>query len=327
MRKCTSTRGGEPTGPDWPRAGKGILLVGIACFLFLNSLGRLPWSFWLDAIALWPLLIISAGIHIAFEKSRAAWLVLFGPLGILAGLAWLATGARPGLPSGPWEPVAAARPEAAESLELDATLVGARLWLQATGDMRPDQLVAGRSLRLNQNARLETETDGRTARAHVNGGRRGGTFFFLPRPREHWDLRVPAELPLRVHVRGAGVGGRLDLTGAALETARGEGVFIGFDLRLPAPRRDTEIRMNGVFNSLTVTVPEGTPVKVHGTGLPFNVIDRGVAGAEGRPGYQVRLEGIFCAVDVLTDPAIRPEPLPEPAAPSPAAPPSPSPSS
>jgi hypothetical protein len=311
MNEDASTGVGTRRPADWPRAAEGILLVGIACFLFLNSTGALPWSFWLDAIALWPLLLISAGARIAFEKSRAPWLVLLGPMAILGGLAWLASGARPGLPSGPWEPVFAGRPAAVESVELTASLAGARLRLETTDDMPPDRLVDGRSFRHNQDARFATETEGGVARVHLKGGRRSGTFFFLPRPREHWDLRLPRQLPVRVHVRGAGIGGRLDLTAASFQGARGEGVFIGLDARLPAPRRDTEIRMNGVFNSLTLTVPEGTPVRVRGPGLPFNVVDRGVAGSAGRPGYDVHVDGIFNAVDVLTDRSISPEPPPE----------------
>jgi len=73
--------------------------------------------------------------------------------------------------------------------------------------------------------------------------------------------------------------------------------------------------MNGVFNSLTLTVPEGTPVRVHGPGLPFNAVDRGVRGAQGRPGYDVSVQGVFSAVDVITDRTISPEPPAAPAAP------------
>ena len=97
------------------------------------------------------------------------------------------------------------------------------------------------------------------------------------------------------------MGGDLDLTAAPLEGLATEGVFIGVEARLPAPRKDTEIRMNGVFNSLSLSVPEGTPVRVHGAGLPFNAVDRGVHGAEGRPGYDVSVQGIFSAVEVRTD--------------------------
>jgi hypothetical protein len=309
MSKCAPQGGSPRPRPDWPRAAHGILLIGIACFLLLNSMGRLPWSFWLDAIALWPLLIVSMGANIAFEKSRAPWLVLLGPAAILGGLAWLATGARPGLPSGPWAPEVATRPAGIESLELKTSLVGARLRVEGT-DVPADRLVDGRSFRRNEHASLQTSTDGTLARVEIKTGSRRGRFFVLPRPREHWDLRLPRELPLRVYLQGVGIGGQLNLTRQLVQGARAEGVFIGLEARLPAPPQDTALRMNGVFNSLTLTVPEGTPVRVHGPGAPFNLVDRGVAGAPGRPGYDVHVDGIFNAVAVLTDANISSEPPP-----------------
>jgi hypothetical protein len=321
MRQRTPNRASEPR--DWPRASGGILLAGIAVFLLLNSTGRLPWSFWLDAIALWPLLVISFGVRIAFEKSRAPWLVLLGPVVILGGLAWLASGARPGLPTGPWRAETVGRPAGTEKVELSAVLAGARLWVETTEDIPADRLLDGRSLRRRDGAEIETDAEGTLARVRLKGTSRGGSFFFLPRPRQHWDLRLPRTLPVRFHVQGAGVGARLDFAGALFEGARTEGVFIGIEARLPAPRRPTEVRMNGVFNALTLSVPEGTPVRVHGQGLPFNAVDRGVEGTPGRPGYDVYVDGIFNAVDVTSDGSLSPDPPAEPAAP---AHPSPSPS-
>jgi hypothetical protein len=325
MSCCGPTAGGEKPGADWARAAEGIQLAGIAVFLLLNTMGYLPWSFWLDAISLWPLLIMSAGIRIAFEKTRARWLVLAGPALILGGLAWLASGARPEAPAGPWEPVTLARPAGADRAELRADLAGARLRLALAADLPGDRLVDGQSVADRSWSRLEADVDGGTARIRLDSGTRHG-FVFVPRRRERWDLRLPNVLPLRVRVRGAGVGGDLDLTAGAFEGLRTEGVFIGIDARLPAPRNDTQIEVNGVFQSLDLVVPEGTPVRVHGPGLPFNAVSRGVRGIEGRPGYDVQVHGVFHAVEVRTDRAISPEPPPLPslpAAPAPSPPGSP----
>jgi hypothetical protein len=114
------------------------------------------------------------------------------------------------------------------------------------------------------------------------------------------------------------VGVDLDLTAGTVEGVRTDGIFIGVEARLPAPRQETELRMKGVFNSLELVVPEGTPVRVRGAGLPFNIVDRGTRGIEGRPGYDVQVEGIFSAVEVRTDRSISPDPPPLPS-PSPAA--------
>ncbi len=306
------TPGPERTGADWARAAEGIQLAGIAVFLLLNTTGYLPWSFWLDAIALWPLLIMSAGIRIAFEKTRARWLVLAGPVLVLGGLTWVASGARPERAPGPMQPEAADRPAGVDRVELEAKLLGARLNVAAATQMPPGRLVDGASNASHEKARLKVETEGTLARVQVDGGRHGPVF--LPRPRERWDLRLPAELPIRLKVSGAGVGGSVDLTAGTTEGLQTDGVFIGVEARLPAPRENTRIRMNGVFNALTLVVPEGTPVRVQGPGLPFNAIDRGTRGKEGRPGYDVQVQGIFSAVDVRTDGSIPPEP---PAPPSP----------
>ena len=193
-----------------------------------------------------------------------------------------------------------------------ANLAAARLHLVSAADVPADRLVDGRALRGADSARLEIEKDGSIARVRLEGGKLRG-IVFVPRPRDYWDLRLPRELPVSVQVRGAGVGARLDFTAGGFRGARAEGVFIGLDARLPAPRRDTEVTIDGVFNSLTLHVPEGTPVRVHGQGLPFNAIERGLPGIPGRPGYDVRAKGIFSAVAALTDPAISPVPPPEPA--------------
>ena len=323
MSCSTATPGAARQGADWARAAEGIQLAGIAMFLLLNTMGYLPWSFWLDAIALWPLLVISAGIRIAFDRTRAPWLVLAGPVLILGGLAWLASGARPEAPAGPWKPEVADRPEGVERVSLMTKLVGARLRVAAVTQMPAGRLVDGGSIASHESARLDTDMDGRLARVRLQGGERHGVVF-LPRRKERWDLRLPAELPLRLRIAGAGVGGDLDFAAGTFEGLQTEGVFIGVDARLPAVRQETDIRMNGVFNSLNLTVPEGTPVRVHGAGLPFNAVDRGVRGVEGRPGYDVHMQGIFSAVEVRTDRAISPDPPPLPASPPPAVAPVPS---
>ena len=309
MTRCGGPNDVERQGANWSKAAEGIQLAGFAVFLLLNTTGVLPWSFWLDAIALWPLLIMSAGVKIAFEKSRARWLVLLGPAIILGGLAWLASGHRPEAPAGPWEAENLSRPEGTQKINLETALAGARLRLTTSDDLPQDRLVEGRSQGRGNNVRFEVDTEEGTANVHLGGGKKHNVVF-LPRPREHWDLRLPTRLPLRIRITGAGVGGDLDLTPAPLEGLSTDGVFIGVDARLPAPRKDTEIRMNGVFNSLSLSVPEGTPVRVHGPGLPFNAVDRGVRGTQGHPGYDVNVQGIFSAVEVRTDRAISAEPPP-----------------
>jgi hypothetical protein len=200
-----------------------------------------------------------------------------------------------------------ARADGVTRVEVELRVAAARLRLAAAADLPAGQLVEGRSLHGRSGSRLETTQEGNTAQVRLLGGA-GSGLVFLPRPRDSWDLRVARDLPLSLNLKAAGVGARFDLTAGSFEGAHTEGVFLGLEARLPAPPRDIEISMNGVFNSLIVAVPAGTPVRVHGQGLPFNAVASGLPGAPGRPGYDVHLKGIFSAVETVVDPAIDPGP-------------------
>jgi hypothetical protein len=292
----------EPARPraDWARAAEGIQLAGIAVFLLLNTTGVLPWSFWVDAIALWPVLIMSAGIRVAFEKSGVPWLLLAGPALVLGSLAWVASGSRLDVAAGPWQPQRSARPEGTSNLDLAADLVGSRLQIESA-TLPAATLVDGRSLAGEGDARISVEKSGDTAQLRLRGAH--PRVFFLPGRKQRFELQLPSDLPLRFRVSGAMVRSQLDLSRGSFRGGRIEGVFLATSLLLPRPSEPQRIRVGGVFNSLTLRVPEGTPVRVHGPGLPFNAVDRGSAGDPGRPGYDVNVEGIFTAVDVLDVPA------------------------
>jgi hypothetical protein len=311
MDQPAATQPARPNA-DWARAAEGIQLAGIAVFLLMNTMGVLPWSFWVDAIALWPVLIMSAGVRIAFEKTRAPWLLLIGPVLVLGSLAWVASGSRLDVATGPWQQQRVARPEGTSNVELAADLFGTRLQVESAANLPRATLVDGRSLSGDAGARIAVEKRDDDAQVRLKGGH--PRVFFLPGRRQRWELQFPAELPLRFRVNGVMVRSRIDLSRGSFTGGRLEGVFLATDLRLPTPSAPQRIKVGGVFNSLTLTVPEGTPVRVHGPGLPFNALDRGGAGTPGRPGYEVNVEGIFTAVDVLTEPA------PADASPTPAAP-------
>lgn len=282
---------------DWRRAAEGLQLAGFAVFLLLNTTGVLPWSFWLDAIALWPVLVMSAGLRMAVDRTRLPWLQILGPALVLGALAWLATAQRPILPVRDWQAVTVARPQGAERYRLEGSLLGTRL-AAATGPVAPGTLAEGRMASRRGTARLDAPVDGTTAGLRVQGPRRGGPFLWMPGASDHWDLRMTDALPLTVKLGGAMSRVSLDLTSGRLERGAIEGVFLGTELRLPRPEKDTEFRIGGVFNAITVSVPEGTPVRVHGPGLPFNIVDRGTTGTG--PGYDVQVGGIFSAATVET---------------------------
>lgn len=279
---------------DWVRAAKGIELAGIALFLLLNTSGVLPWSFWLEALSLWPLLIMSGGIRIAFEKSRVPWAVLLGPALVLGGLAWVASGARADVPIGRWQSETKPRPGGAERLRLTTNLAGSRLEV-VSGDIDPKLIVDARSVGRPGNAAVDVSEEHGIARVALKGGWSQG--LTLPR-KQRWDLRLPASLPVALDLRGAGVRSSVDLSRGHVEDGRIDGVFLATELRLPAPEATVKLVLNGVFNALHVVVPPGVPVRVEGAGLPFNAVQRDARGSADTPGYELKVTGIFSAVSV-----------------------------
>ena len=95
-------------GVDWVRLADGVFLTGLGVFAYLNATGRLPWTFWFDALTLWPIMLVTAGLRIAFNHTRRAWLIVLGPLTVLGLLAGMASGRLSGAP-GTWQPVSEAR--------------------------------------------------------------------------------------------------------------------------------------------------------------------------------------------------------------------------
>ena len=295
---------GEPLQADWKRAADGIGMAGIAVFLLLNTTGVLPWSFWIDAIALWPLLIMSAGVKIAFEKTRAPWLVLFGPAIVLGGLAWMATGTRTDIPAGPWKAEGPLpRPEGAKRVRLDLDLFGSRLQV-VSRELEAGALADARSIERLASASLEVKREDETAHVRLDSGTKNG-IVVLPGRRQRWELGVPSDLPLDYELRGAMVRSSFDLTHSRLQGGGINGVFLITRLTLPAVESPVKLRVNGVFNVLRVSVPHGTPVRVRGTGFPFNLVKRRVVGDPERPGYEIQVDGIFNAVAVDPRPETR----------------------
>jgi hypothetical protein len=293
-------RPAPPPRTDWRRLADGLLLIGLGIFVLLNTTGHLPWTFWYDALTLWPILLVTAGLRIAVERTRVAWLMLLGPVIVLSTLAGVAGGRLDNAP-GPWRPVSEARPPDARQLTLRAALASSRLDVAA----RPADagiLVEGRQGSRANQARIETKVEGSEATVTLVPGSRGWDAA-RPGRLSRWELGVPESLPLTIDVDGAMIGGRFDLGRGQVAKATFDGAFIGADLHLPKPTGRVQLRIHGVFNMVDLFVPEGTPVRVHGPGFPFNIVDRGSGDPKdpATPGYDVDFGGVFCRIGVTRE--------------------------
>jgi hypothetical protein len=283
----------------WPKVAEGINLVGIGCFLLATTMGVLPWSFWGDALALWPVLIIAVGIRVAFERTRAPWLVLLSPVLILGSLWWIAQAPRVEAPVSEWVARSAERPKEAEAYTFEAHLARARFDLEAR-ELKEGLLVDGRTGFRRERGSLEVRGDDREPRIRISTGNLQG-WSVISGTRQRWELGLSEALPLRLEIRGAMNRGRAALGRAHLSEARVEGAFNDIAFELPRPEALVPLRFRGAFNNLRIVVPRGTVVRVRRDG-PFNVIERDRATASGGtsdgPGYELRVDGAFNHVSV-----------------------------
>ena len=290
---------------DWARIADGVFLIGLGVFALLNASGHLPWTFWYDALTLWPIVLVSAGLRIAVERTRVAWLVLLGPLAVLATLAGVAGGRLDSAP-GPWQPVSVTRAEGAKRLTLRAALASSRIDVAARS-LDGAALVAGRQGSRASRAQVETKLEGDEAKVTLLGGNHGWDSI-RPGRLSRWELGVPQALPLRIDLDGAMIGARFDLAQGSIEGGSFDGAFLGLDLHLPRPKARVKLEIHGVFNMVDVFVPAGTPVRVHGPGFPFNLVDRGTGDPKdpATPGYEVIFAGVFSRVGVNEEGVVAP---------------------
>lgn len=288
-------------GVDWGRLADGVFLAGLGVFAYLSASGRLPWTFWFDVLTLWPIMLVTAGLRIAVGHTRQAWMVVLGPLVVLGLLAGMASGRLSGNP-GAWQAFAEPHGAGATRVVLSGKLASSRIELVAQ-PLPEGVAVQGRRGSRADKARVERTKDEKTDRiALVNGDY--GLAGALPGRMSRWELAVTDAVPVGVRLEGAMVGSSIDLSRGALADATFAGVFLGAEMRLPRPKAPVKVTVKGVFNAVELIVPRGTPVRVHGPGLPANVLDRGGdldPSDPANPGYEVRVEGIFSRLGVTTE--------------------------
>jgi len=284
----------------------GIGLAGFGVFFLLAANHGLPDGFWLDALSFWPVLLVSAGIRVIFERSPLPWGVVLGPIVVLGTLSWLAWGHPPRVaPPGEWRDVAATRPEGVRAIRLDVEGAGARVRVDARA-LPSATLATGRVASRGDRARLRETSDDHTVALRMEG--QTGGVVFLPGRKAEWELAVADDVPIEVSLNTIMGRSELRLEGGEVSAVDADGAFQVIVLRLPAPKRRVGIDLGGPFSAYRVIVPDGTRVHL-GDHFPMSLLSRGPARdeplAEDEPGYDVTFGGPFGSL------TIEEEPLPE----------------
>ncbi len=206
---------------EWRRVADGVFLAGLGVFFLLATSRGLPDGFWVEAMSLWPVLLVSCGIRIVFEKTRLAYGMVLGPAVVLGTLFWLAWGDRPQLPPpGEWQALSVDRPEGVDRAKVLVHLGGVSVDLDAR-PLPPTLLAEGRAAPRDTATRLRLTDEEGEATLQLKGRRRD--FLLVGLRHEVWELGVTNELPLSLDVSGGAVRADFDLRRAMRPTASCEG--------------------------------------------------------------------------------------------------------
>ena len=282
----------------WSRVPRGIYFVGCGTFLFLNTQGIVPWSFWREALSYWPVCLVALGLRLTFERSRAPGLVILGPLLVLGTLTWVALQSPPAWDE-KWEAVRAERAGEVDRWTFAGQMAMVNIALTSR-DLDASLFAEGRVSPAGRRVMRITTRNG-AARVRVGRPRGIWKIGLLPGPLHRIDLGLAQDLPLRLDLDLLLTDGRINLAGAPVSRVSLDGAFNDLTLRLGAPESNVRIDLNGVFNHIVLEVPPDTPVTT-GTDGFLNAIDgRPGAGSRQGPGYHFDVDGAFNHLVVSSD--------------------------
>lgn len=298
LKRASGLRPSNPTSSTrWRGAARGIHWVGFGTFLLLTTLGYLPWSFWLELLAYWPILLVALGLRLMFQGSAAPALVLLSPVLVLGTMAWVAVDETPYWP-GDWVELKAERPQGVDRWILGGSLAAARF--EVTSAELPEEiLIDGRAITRARNyPRVSTSRN--EARVSVGGWHRSG-IHVAPSGRSRWDLELTQSLPVELDLDLAVTSGVFDLSHVPVSRIDVDGALNDVTLRLGSPKADVNVWWEGAFNSIELVVPEQTPVRISTDGF-INITDRRSHARNLKgPGYRVRMDGAFNRVTIRSE--------------------------
>ncbi len=281
----------------WKRVGRGILLVGLGTFLLLTTLGFLSWSFWLEAIWYWPVLLVALGLRLILTREKTPWAVLVSPLIILGALTYVAV-AGPRTWQREWVPVRASRPAEATRWTLDGSMALGRVNMRAR-PLPEDLLVEGKAI-AHQSQPLSVNHRGESSRVRMGGLPTGWRVVGFPGWRQNWDLNLARDLPLTIALDSAFITGDIDLAETTVSRIDLDGAFNDLTFYLGAPQSDTRIGFKGAFNNLKLVVPDSTQVRYSTDGL-LNIVDGRLGKERTGPAYRLWIDGAFNRMVIESD--------------------------
>lgn len=279
-------------GLRWVRVSRGLYLLGVGTFLLLTTQQILPWSFWSETLAYWPVILVAVGIRLVFERGPAPWVVLLGPILLLGTMMYVALrGPAPPGSADETVPIRAGRPEALAAWTLEGRLALASI--DVTSRRLPrDALLEGRSAEIGRGS-VRVSPGAAPGVVRLTNSWNERSFFILPGGhRARCDLGVTTSLPLTLDLDLALTATRIDVAAGPVARVAVDGALNELSLRLGRPSADVRLDIEGAFNQVTIEVPATTPVRVDREGF-LNVVDESGRATNDAAGYHLHLKGAF----------------------------------
>lgn len=262
-----------------------LILIGLGVVFLLNNLGILDWSIWEVLLRLWPVLLVAAGLDLILGRISiwGSLLALLLTLAVLAAALWLSQTGLGGEGGLHIEEIVQPLEDVTRAEVVIDPGVG-RLRVEASTDsenLAEGTLALSRGEELERDLSVQDDTGAftlRTQRTSFGPSVVGWT------GRRVWDLRLTAEVPLRLETE-LGLGQiDLDLTGLTLENLEVDQGLGQTVVVLPDEDR-LEATIQGAIGQTIVTIPEGLEARIR--------LDTGITGRQIPDGY-------VCEDDVCT---------------------------
>jgi hypothetical protein len=251
-------------GLFWP-----LVLIAVGTIFLLANYGFLGRLSLVALLSLWPLILILAGIDIAFGRRWPVQTLIADVVLIGAGLALVAT--NPSLPSPFFIDSSLGPGESAVSVPRIPSTDGMRLRLSGGagiftvhGATLADEAVHATSdrgdLRLRGNTRVGTRADVRIDQVGFEGLR------FGPSSTAHVDYAIANDIPTSLQLDSGAGEFTIDLTDVKVTDATVNVGAAALRLVLPKPTGDIAVTVSAGASSIVIEVPSGVEARVTTSG-------------------------------------------------------------
>ncbi len=247
------------------RLRTGVFFILTGTILLLNSTGHLAWSFWVDLLWLWPMLLIALGVEKLFTATRAKALGYLSTV-ILIGTvlwAWNSYARGPAFDEPTFDFDADFTQDypldsAYKNLTVDIDFSAGELVLKATDQ----QLFDGQFYSRQGRPRVSFNQHRDRAVVRIRPPHRGEIRLFSPTPDNRWKVAVTDQLPVRLNVDCDAGSMNLDLTEVAVERLDLDCGASEIDIAFGAKSRQIDTYIDCGASHLDISIPFGAGLRV-----------------------------------------------------------------